>query len=746
MKRQCQQSKYKDTMTSLHKIMQSSKFAMRFISVFLIAGLFCQIVYAEDMIISTGSFYEAEKSFSINDDLRNSIPTTFGQIGKLRIHGDGLTLLEESDTDVPVYIVNNGQSVQFSLVDIKDHINIHSDFAWKLVDTGASKIEQFDWKKKIGVGGILVQTSYDNDIWETVYSNTNVFSDYSKSIDNFYSARRIDLDSGCYYKVVIAYKMSKKAEQKNFLFFDTSSWKEGWYTNVYTFFIVSDESSVTAANVDYSDLTVSDDSNTGIVGSVFGNQTTSNRLTGEEDFYNSGNGNHGYAAEAANVQSAAEDGILKGEKVTHTGYNNAKNGPDYTITSQGNIITEIQSKYCNSPSATLKECFDDTGLFRYYSEPGVPMAIEVPADQYDSIIRLMRNKISQGLVPGVTDPAEAENIIRKGSITYTQAVNIAKAGNIDSLIFDAKNSCVSTAQAFGISAVVTFATSIWNKDTVDVALQKSMYTGLEVGGNVFVTSVLASQLSRTGLNSLLVPGSEAIVKAIGPKASAVIVNAARIGAKPIYGAAAMKSAAKLLRGNIITATISLTIFTVPDIIDIFRGRISGKQLLKNIAGTAGGIGGGMAGAAAGAAVGSIIPGPGTIIGGIVGAVGGSIGGSLGADALADLIAEDDADDMLDIITVEFQNLAEEYLLNNNEANNVSIALQEQLTANELKNMFSASNQHEYARDMVENLIKDEIDKREDIVIPSDEILSETLVDVLEDIYDEADLDEIREAG
>lgn len=709
----------------------------RFISLIILVSLLVQTAFAEELVVPSYESFESEKKFSVASDvLTNRL--SFEKFGELSISGDGLRLLDESNISVPVYIVDNSKSVQFSYINIRDYIHVNSDFSWKLIKDNTKKIGPYDWKKKMGIGGLLVQTSSDLETWETVYTNTNVFKEYHDSIANFYSAKRNDLDSGCYYRVVVAYRITKKLKQKSVLFIDTSPWKTTWNVDTYTFFIVSDESSATASASDYSSININEDSNVGNIGITFGNQTTTNHLAGEEMFTTPSG--HGYAAEAANIQAAAENGILNGDTIEHTGANNAKHGSDYTITSRDGVITEIQSKYYNTPSKTLGACFDETGKFVYYAKSGVPMAIEVPADQYDSVLQLMRDKITNGQVPGVTDPAQAEKIIRKGAVTYKQAQNIAKAGTIDSLKYDATNSCISAGSSFGISAVISFAKCVWEQDPIDIALKKSLYTGLEVGGNAFATSILSSQLSRAGLNSLLVPGSEAIVKAIGPKASAVIVNATRVGVSPIYGAAAMKSAAKLLRGNAITGTISLVIFTAPDIVDIFRGRISGKQLLKNMATTAGGIGGGFTGAAGGATLGTIIfPGVGTTIGGIIGAVGGGIGASAGVNALTDLIAEDDADEMLDIINMEFQNLAEEYLLNNEEAINVSTELETLLTEGELKTMFSSDDQHAYARQMIESLIKDEIKKRTPITVPADDTIAEEMINVLEDIYDEADL-------
>ncbi|MCC8105574.1 MAG: hypothetical protein LIO99_06145 [Clostridiales bacterium] len=104
--------------------------------------------------------------------------------------------------------------------------------------------------------------------------------------------------------------------------------------------------------------------------------------------------------------------------------------------------------------------------------------------------------------------------------------------------------------------MLTLATEVWDGKEFDDALRTATYSGIKVGGTAFVTSIIAAQLSKAGLNSALVGSSEAIVTMMGPKASAVLINAFRSGTKPIYGAAAMKSAAKLLRGNTITAGVS----------------------------------------------------------------------------------------------------------------------------------------------------------------------------------------------
>jgi hypothetical protein len=322
----------------------------------------------------------------------------------------------------------------------------------------------------------------------------------------------------------------------------------------------------------------------------------------EEKFH--GTRGHGFAAERANDlydKFSSKDAKIIGD-------DNAKNGADRLVNG-----LNIQSKYCSSGSKCIQECFDG-GNFRYYNPDGSPMQIEVPADKYDDAVKAMQNRIDNGQIHGVK---RAEDIVRKGNVTYEQAKNIAKAGTVDSLIYDAADGIRVAKYAGGITAAITFAVSTWNGKNFDDALTDSIKSGLQVGGISWASSILVGQMTKAGINSLLVPASDAVVKMIGSKAAAKIVNASRTGGS-IYGAAAEKSAAKLFRGNIAVGIATTIAMSAGDIVAIFRGRISAKQLFKNVVNTGAGVAGGISGAIYGAAAGSVVPVFGTFVGGIVG--------------------------------------------------------------------------------------------------------------------------------
>lgn len=441
---------------------------------------------------------------------------------------------------------------------------------------------------------------------------------------------------------------------------------------------------------------------------------------------------HGFAAEHANHLAD----IYQGKDAKIVGDDNLKNGPDRLVDG-----VKIQSKYCASGSKCVQECFKD-GQFRYLVD-GMPMQIEVPSDMYDAAVQAMEERIRRGQVNGVTDPGEAKNIIRKGHFTYQQVKNIAKAGTVESIVYDAATGAIIATNAFGITTALTFATAVWNGTDFEDALKTATVQGLKVGGTTFVAAVLAGQLSKAGLNSLLLGSSEAIVGMMGPKASAMLVNAFRSGTN-IYGAAAMKSAAKLLRSNAITGLATVVVMSAGDVANIFTGRISGGQLFKNVAGTASTVAGGgagwAAGAAAGAAIGSVVPGIGTAIGSIMGGLTGAFAGGSAVSkvtkSVLDEFIEDDADRMVDIIKDVFTDMSAEYLINQSEAEIIIGKLQQKLTGSLLKDMFASSNRRSFARKLMEDYFIDVTRNREHIFMPTAEEMNRSLREVLEDIADE----------
>ena len=438
----------------------------------------------------------------------------------------------------------------------------------------------------------------------------------------------------------------------------------------------------------------------------------------------------GFAAENGNNLIDRWQGV----NAAVIGDDNAKNGPDRMITNR-NGTTLIQTKYYRSAQESVDAAFDSPdGIYRYM-DGDIPMQLEVPNDQYDDALKAMRQKIENGQVPGVTNPDDAEKIVRKGHLTYKQARNIAKAGNIDSLKYDAANGIVSASCAAGISFVIDYACCVMNGQEPEEALKNAGLNGIKTGGVVFATYVISSQLAKTGmaqsLSNALVPTAEAILKTFGDDVGKAILQGAGV---QTVGKVTAKQVSNALARELVVDGVLVIILTGADVVDLFQGRISKEEVLKNLTVTIISIAVGAAGGYGGALAGNIIA-PGA--GGVIGAAAGSIlaGGlsALGAEVLIAPFYESDAEEMFNIISEEFTILCGDYLINEEEGTHIAEALKGELIGDVLKDMYASEDRTQFARDLMEPLFVAETALRSPIIVPTTEDLRYQMKQMLQGI-------------
>lgn len=335
-------------------------------------------------------------------------------------------------------------------------------------------------------------------------------------------------------------------------------------------------------------------------------------------------GGHGFSGEDANAMHDR----LRGCRVDQCGRSNELNGADRIVNGQ-----PIQTKYCANSARTFTSGFDTTtGQYRYTGQK-----FEVPSDQYAEVVQRMRQAITDGKVPGVTDPNQATNIVAKGHYTYAQAKNIAKAGTLDSIKFDMRVQASACAFACGISGGIAFIVAKCNGESTESALKIAGKAALKSGGIAMLAGVGAQQALRTTIGR---NGAAAATRAIKPVMQAAMKTeigktvltktATGIAGRSVYGAAATNVLTKAVRTNVIVSGAMAVATTVPDAIKFARGKISGAEFAENTACNVTSIGGGWAGASTGAAIGSVIcPGIGTAIGGLIGGIAGGMGAAVG---------------------------------------------------------------------------------------------------------------------
>lgn len=383
-------------------------------------------------------------------------------------------------------------------------------------------------------------------------------------------------------------------------------------------------------------------STAGIAGS-FGDMKQSFNET--KNYMNATKGGGGYASEYGNntIDKAMGKNVQnEAQNLDPETGRQIKNGADRIVDG-----IKYQTKYYQSASETIGSVFEKGKSI--YNDNGKMMAIEVPKDQYQESLKLMKKRIERGEVQGAKLGDNPEKYVKKGHFTYLQANNIAISGTVESLAVDVINGAVICVQAGGISAVIAFSMAVWQGQSVKEAAKVGVSTGLKVLGRGTFIYTLAMQLSR---DKLVNPFTSHILTAQGKTKSvgyitSPVFKASENLAKKISNSAIANTGMgqalglKEVSGKVVIGTgVTAMVVFGPDICRVLSGRISFKQLLKNSTISGSSIGGGVIG-------GILIPIP--IVGTIIG---GAIGGSA-AKKVLDRFIEDDAEWMFQILKEEF---------------------------------------------------------------------------------------------
>jgi len=186
-------------------------------------ALVCVVLFA---VFATPSFADEKDtkiigkkySFEKNNDYliskAESFDTTDSGVstyGKFYIRGDAV--LQANTGKTPSLHVN-GDSFEFYYT-YNDTLLNAAETEWHLVSDGCSKIDGEKLPCKIQKGLILLQTSKDQKTWITTEYIENAFSNTPIQNSAFYKATDIQLINGCYYRVIVAYELSRRVEEAN---------------------------------------------------------------------------------------------------------------------------------------------------------------------------------------------------------------------------------------------------------------------------------------------------------------------------------------------------------------------------------------------------------------------------------------------------------------------------------------------------------------------------------------------------
>ena len=195
--------------------------------------------HAANMSVSvSGQVYEFADKSNYDLSAANLPPismTVAYTMGSLFIEGD---VNENGDMNgVPVLSVKAGNlSLRYSLKQTRLNLPVEQ---WHLTEDSSRKVDGVKLDKKIGYGAVIVQTSVDSERWITDVTKCNILTADSDLKDPFYTTKDVQLDNGCYYRILVVYKMEIKKGEKKIGFVTVPETEEKKVAEVYTFYAAS---------------------------------------------------------------------------------------------------------------------------------------------------------------------------------------------------------------------------------------------------------------------------------------------------------------------------------------------------------------------------------------------------------------------------------------------------------------------------------------------------------------------------
>lgn len=231
-------------------------FGLSIIASTLVAGLginFNNAVSNNSTYYISHKLYEFDSSddYVISDDkiISNNV-VGISQIGQLTISGD----ISKKTTfrNDEAYGVNGNISFSYSY---NGNYQTNTNTVWNLIADTCTNVDDQTLTGSVAKGALLVQKSYDGDIWENAVNPVmNYYEDNKSGSTNFYTSAGEDIFKGVYYRMIFAYELGRKTGESGALWWKEDVYEYKRYAEVYTCYVTID----TPSNVSFHNLSVED--------------------------------------------------------------------------------------------------------------------------------------------------------------------------------------------------------------------------------------------------------------------------------------------------------------------------------------------------------------------------------------------------------------------------------------------------------------------------------------------------------
>lgn len=318
-------------------------------SVFLNVG---ENVYAQNGPVNIeGKQYELEpkSKYAYTDEMTPAAISTNGsQFGQFSIAGE---LKPVNSVDgFTAYEVSGGMAV-FSY-DATGSVIGAAETDWHLIEDKSKEVNGEKLDSDILSGAIILQSSNNGRDWITDLVRTNIAGNETDYQKEFYETLEIELINGCYYRVMVAYEVERRFDDKQVLFLNFDSSEKKKYVEIYEFYLKDTSDAAIAA----------------------GAHPNTKKVVGDMTHVTNTGKDNGFSGQNAITGSDPHYGWKIGE-FTLQGYTNTADyqGEEYFLKNLGDVITLNfnleQNIHSLNGNSALSISEDHNGSDQYFQVP-----------------------------------------------------------------------------------------------------------------------------------------------------------------------------------------------------------------------------------------------------------------------------------------------------------------------------------------------------------------------------------------
>lgn len=196
--------------------------------------------------------YEFKKSSTYDLDDANIVESmTFGQkqLGHLTISGD--ITQESTFRNTVAYGIKDNISFSYSY---DGSFQSGNKKEWNITSDSGKKVNGISLSGSIAKGALIVQKSFEGDVWTTVGNPIVNFYENNKSgMANFYTTAGEDVSQGVYYRVIFAYQTRKYLKTTGIWPFREDEYSYKKHVELYAFYVAYDTATLSLHNLSVSE-------------------------------------------------------------------------------------------------------------------------------------------------------------------------------------------------------------------------------------------------------------------------------------------------------------------------------------------------------------------------------------------------------------------------------------------------------------------------------------------------------------